>query len=141
MHNEVFDSDYLIIKNDSHSYLIITLICLVIIIITMCIIKKNIYYSNKITIIDKNKAALIVIDDYVEDIKKIRKIVVGNISYEYSIEKIEEKDKYYLITIAFQHDVDLKNDTYIVCLKKERLIKYFYQKIKGEIWEELKMKN
>ena len=141
MHNEVFDSDYLIIRKDSHSYLIITLICLITIIISMCFIKKSIYYSNQITIVDKNKAVLIVRDIYVNDFNRIKKVIIGNISYEYSIEKIEENDKYYLITITFQYDVDFKNDTYLVCLKKERLIKYFYQKVKGEIWEKLMIRS
>lgn len=132
MRQLVFDNDFIEVKRKTIKISIIVLLILIITILMLFIIKKKHYYQNSFEFID-NKMAIIVVDpNNLEDIKQKKQIVLKNVSYDFSIEKIEEYEAIYLLTISFQQELDIKTTIYQFLLNEENLISYITRIIKGE---------
>ncbi len=128
--NSVFNIDDLEIKKTNKKYLII-FVFLMIVLIMFLLIKKNKYYVNSFTIIDK-KIALLVENDRIDDVKENNKIIINNIMCNYSIKKIESVDNSFIVYIKIDVIIDnLSSGKYMINLGKERLFEYVIRIIKN----------
>ena len=108
------------------------LIILLIIIIMILFLKKENYYQNYISFVNGKNALLIVDKDYLNYLNQEKKIVLNDITFNYNIDKIEEKENNYVVSIHFINDISLKTNFYKIILDKESLLAYLIRTIKGE---------
>ena len=130
----LFDNDYIKINDAAFRYVVIIIILLTILIIGLNVLKKDYYYQNIVKIKEKEKVILIVDKKYINKIKENSEIIINDIIMNYNIEKIEEIENMYYVTIKLECEVDLeKVSTYKILLSKEKYISYFIRIIKGGI--------
>ena len=128
----LFDNDYIKINDLAFRYGIITLLVLGILVIVLNILKKDYYYQNGISLMDKNKAVLMVDKEYINKFKDSSEIIINDIVMNYNIEKIEENDSTYYVDIKFDYEVDkINTSTYKIKFKRENYVSYFIRIIKG----------
>ena len=112
-------------------YSIITVVILIILISLMIIIRKDRYYANRIQFIDNKKAYILVDKNVFEEVKSNNKIILNDISYDFSIEKIEEQEVM-IANITFNQELVVNTNIYKIQLEDENLISYITRIIKGE---------
>ena len=129
--NSVFDNDKRYIKMLLIKYSIFTFIGLIVFLALGLLITKKYYYQNVITFENEEKAYILVEKNYLEMVKKQNKLIIDDITYDYNIEKIEEKNKMYLVEIKFTIPVKVENNVYKIMLEHESIIKYILRTIRG----------
>lgn len=129
--NPIFDDSYNEIKKFSYKYLIIVLLVIVLIIVLLLVVKKQRYYVNQIEFIDNKNAYLIIDNDNLEIIKNNKKLYIDDISYDFDIDKIEEKNMIYFVNIHFPIDLLVSTNKYKVYLGNESFMNYIIRIIKG----------
>lgn len=139
--NSVFDNDKRYIKMLLIKYSIFTFIGLIVFLALGLLITKKYYYQNVITFENEEKAYIFVEKNYLEMVKKQNKLIIDDITYDYNIERIEDKNKMYLVEIKFTIPVKIENNVYKIMLEHESIIKYILRTIRGGLWKKCKMKN
>lgn len=120
------------IYNSTFKYNCVFFIILLIIIFTLILWKKDHYYENSISFTTSKNALIIVDKDYLNIINNKSKILLNNIEIKYNIDKIEEKEKYCILNIHFDNEINIKTPVYKILLEKESLLKYIIRVIKGD---------
>lgn len=129
--NSVFDNDKRYIKMLLIKYSIFTFIGLIVFLALGLLITKKYYYQNVITFENEEKAYILVEKNYLEMVKKQNKLIIDDITYDYNIERIEDKNKMYLVEIKFTIPVKIENNVYKIMLEHESIIKYILRTIRG----------
>ena len=129
--NSVFDNDKRYIKMLLIKYSIFTFIGLIVFLALGLLITKKYYYQNVITFENEEKAYIFVEKNYLEMVKKQNKLIIDDITYDYNIERIEDKNKMYLVEIKFTIPVKIENNVYKIMLEHESIIKYILRTIRG----------
>ena len=120
------------IFNIAFKYNIIFLIVLLIVVFTLVLWKKDYYYENIINFID-NKSALIVVNKKnINMVNNNKTLLLNNMEIKYYIDKIEERENDYILTIHFDNDIVTKTPIYKILLKKESLLEYVIRIIIGD---------
>ena len=129
--NSVFDNDKRYIKMLLIKYSIFTFIGLIVFLALGLLITKKYYYQNVITFENEEKAYILVEKNYLEMVKKQNKLIIDDITYDDNIERIEDKNKMYLVEIKFTIPVKIENNVYKIMLEHESIIKYILRTIRG----------
>lgn len=130
--NNIFDREYMKVNDLTFRYCVISLLLIIALISSLLIVKKDRIYQNKISFIDGKNALVLVDKNILSNIKDNKKIIINDISYEYSIEKIEENEEVYLVSIKFIVELqNIKANVYEINLGNESLLKYIIRIMKG----------
>ncbi len=112
-------------------YNVIFGILFVMIFFTLLLIKKDHYYENVISFVDKKNATIIASQEILLEIKKNNTIFLNSVAYQYSIDKISEEENIYLVDIHFDIEIDIDVLQYQIKLEQENLANYIIRIIKG----------
>ena len=145
--NSVFDNDKRYIKMLLIKYSIFTFIGLIVFLALGLLITKKYYYQNVITFENEEKAYIFVEKNYLEMVKKQNKLIIDDITYDYNIERIEDKNMLYdyegmenepfnYMDIATQ-DYDMEGQDKSDLLDEEAFKKPGYLDTLGEFVEDL----
>ena len=130
VHN-ILDEDYLLYEKIIKCNGIFCI--LIIILMGLLFIKKDYYYQNVITFVDKENAIIVVDKKMINKIKESKELIIHVMILKYNVNKIEEKEDLYLVSIHFNVELDIPNAmTYHVFLDKECIIRYILRIMKGE---------
>ena len=131
MKNDIFDHDLISLNSLNKKYCLIIFSILIILVILLFLIKKDLLYKNIITLND-SKGIMVVEKDYLETVKEQKKVYINNVSYDYNIEKIEEANDFYLLTVCFPYELkNIDAKEYQIFLGKESIFKYFIRIMGG----------
>ena len=128
----LFDSIDREILNQTFVYNVIFFIILLTLFFIILFLKINDSYQNSISFINGKEALIFVDSNYLDVVNNSQKISLNNVEYDYNIEKIEEVEKGYLVSISFNNELNLKTENYQLVLKEKSLLEYFIKVIKGE---------
>ena len=121
--SNLFDSDNLEIIQVNKKYILVFIAILLLIGILLFIKKEN-YYLNSYTV-SESGIVIIVENDYFNEIKKQREIIINDIKCGYSINKITPVDNNVLVGISLNTKIEnISSGIYKVYLGKERLFDY-----------------
>lgn len=129
--NPIFDDDYLEIKKQSYKYLLIVILVIALTIVLLFVIKKQRYYVNQLVFFDNRNAYIIVDKDNLDMMKNKKQLFIDDISYDFDIDKIEEKNMIYFVSIHFSIDLLVNTKIYKVYLDNESFMNYIIRIIKG----------
>ncbi len=129
--NPIFHDDYFETKKQCYKYIVIVVLVIVLIIILLLVIKKQRYYVNQLEFIDTKNAYIIVDNENLDIIKESKKLYIDDISYDFDIDKIEEKNMIYLVNIHFPIDLLVNTKTCKVYLDNESFMNYIIRIVKG----------
>ncbi len=119
------------IFNITFKYNIVFLITLLIFTFTLILWKKDYYYENIISFVD-NKNALIIVDKKNINMINNKVLWLNNMEIKYYIDKTEERENDYILSIHFDNEILTKTPVYKILLKKESLLEYVIRIIKGD---------
>ena len=121
--NNIFDDDKIFLKKINKKYLLITIFILFFILILLFQVEKNNYYENIIMM--ENEKIIVVDKNYINEIKSKKEIIIGDINFNYSINKIEKKNNLYFLSIKIVPETEtISENTYRILLGKEKIIDY-----------------
>ena len=129
--NPIFDDDYLEIKKQSYKYLLIVILVIALTIVLLFVIKKQRYYVNQLVFFDNRNAYIIVDKNNLDMMKNKKQLFIDDISYDFDIDKIEEKNMIYFVSIHFSIDLLVNTKIYKVYLDNESFMNYIIRIIKG----------
>ena len=129
--NPIFDDDYLGTKKQSYKYLLIVILVIALTIVLLFVIKKQRYYVNQLVFFDNRNAYIIVDKDNLDMMKNKKQLFIDDISYDFDIDKIEEKNMIYFVSIHFSIDLLVNTKIYKVYLDNESFMNYIIRIIKG----------
>ena len=128
--NEIFNPEQIEIIMVNQRYLKIFGITVFFLIVSLFLLSKNYYYEN-VMIIKDDKVLLVVDKKIINDITKKSKIIVNDISSNYSINNIISDGDICYIDIKLETNIiNNQNMKYKIFLRKERMIEYFIRIIK-----------
>lgn len=130
MRQSAFNNEIITLNKIKRKYAILFTIGFLLIMLLLIFLKKYSFYKN-IIMFDNNEITLFVDKEHVDVIKNGSEIMVDNVNYNYNIEKIEENNDLYLITITFPYEVKLNEKYYKIFIKKESFLNYFIRIIGG----------
>ena len=110
---------------------LLNIMLFVMIFFTLLLIKKDHYYENVISFVDKKSATIIASQEILLEIKKNNTIFLNSVAYQYSIDKISEEENIYLVDIHFDIEIDIDVLKYQIKLEQENLANYIIRIIKG----------
>ena len=125
--SNIYNLDNIEISNVNRKYIALITIFIVVITISL-LLTKNIYLENSFTVMEDK---LLLVTDNVNVIKDNNKIIINDIKYDYSIDKIEQYDNNYLVTVIINNMINnINQGNYKIYLGKERIIDYIIRIIK-----------
>ena len=128
--NEFFDHDRYEIFNVNKKSVITLLIVIMLITLIILCTKKDNYYINEFSLVN-NEMILLVEKNYVNQIKKNKKIIINDIENNYSINKITPVDDNYMVTIKVSDVINnSKTGKYKILIGKENLFEFILRIIK-----------
>ena len=120
------------IYNVAFKYNVIFLGILLLIIFSIVLLKKNYYYQNTIIFKDGNQADLVVDRNYLNNINNNDILILNNVDFKYNIDRVEEIETNYIVSIHFNNEIKINTNTYKVLLGEESLLKYIVRMMRGE---------
>ncbi len=132
--NNIFNDDKVFLKKINKRYLLITVCIIFFILIILFRVEKNNYYENLIMM--ENEIIIVVDKNYINEIKSKKEIIIGDINFNYSINKIEKKNNLYFLSIKIVPETEtIRENTYRILLGKEKIIDYIIRIISEISWE------
>ena len=128
----IFDIDFLNIKRLTWKYLWIVIVTLITLLILLIFLKKEKVVIASFNFIDGTKAYVEFRKVNINSLDNIQKVIINEISYDFSIEMIEEKDDVYVMMVLFKEEIKTEGQICRLFLGKESMIGYIIRIIKGE---------
>ena len=113
-------------------YNIIFLMILLINTFMLILWKKDYYMENIINFIDNKNALIITNKKDFNMVSKSNKLWLNNGEFMYYIDKVEEREKDYVLNVHFNNEILTKAPVYKILLKKESMLEYIIRIIKGD---------
>ena len=129
----IFDIEDKLLINKTHQYIKLFCIIFAFALVSLVLLEKEHYYENIIEFINDDTAVIIVDKKSINMIKEREKILLGDLLSSYSINKIEESDKNYIVSINIKEKVNIYTNKYRIFLGKEKIIEYIIRILKGEL--------
>ena len=127
----IFNDEDRKIYNIAFKYNFMFFVILLMIVFSLILWKKDYYYQNIINFLDNKKALIFVNKDYIKDVTSKNSLLINNIDFKYNINKIEEKEDGYILSIDFNKEINIKTNLYKILLRKESLLEYIVRIMKG----------
>ena len=129
----IFDIEDKLLINKTHQYIKLFCIIFAFALVSLVLLEKEHYYENIIEFINDDTAVIIVDKKSINIIKEREKILLGDLLSSYSINKIEESDKNYIVSINIKEKVNIYTNKYRISFEKEKIIEYIIKILKGEL--------
>ena len=126
--DEIFDMDRIRIMEVNKKEMI-ALLVVFIIILFLFIIKKNYYYTNIVTNVGES-VVLVVDKEMVNQVKNNNEIIINDVDYIYSVNRIEVLEDICFIYTNLDIKINVLNNTYKIYLGKERVLEYIFRILK-----------
>ena len=127
----IFNDEDRKIYNIAFKYNFMFFVILLMIVFSLILWKKDYYYQNIINFLDNKKALIFVNKDYIKEVTSKNSLLINNIDFKYNINKIEEKEDGYILSIDFNKEINIKTNLYKILLRKESLLEYIVRIMKG----------
>lgn len=125
--SNIYNLDNIEISNVNRKYIALITVFMAVITISL-LLTKNIYLENSFTVMEDK---LLLVTNNVNIIKDNNKIIINDIKYDYSIDKIEQYDNNYLVTVIINNMINnINQGNYKIYLGKERIIDYIIRIIR-----------
>lgn len=125
------DNDLVDLSVLTKKYCFVFLCMILIVVLLLFLINKENSYQNIITI-KGNKGTILVDKKYFDILKKKKELIINDVRYDYNIEKVEDTNNDYLVTISFPYELDIKEVNYYqISLGKENIFKYLVRIMGG----------
>ena len=126
--NEIFDTDRIRIMEVNRKYMFILGIIAFFIVISLLFIEKKHYYVNTITSVGES-VVLVSEKEMINIIKNNKKIIIGDIEFDYSINRIEVLEDVSFIYLNVDKE-NIHSNTYKIYLGKENVLEYIIRTLK-----------